>query len=336
MSESRLFHPSNNPVAGRNNSKDYKVISVDIGGTNTRVALHKTDGDPEYNHGEYLAGLASFSTDDDLRVTFDKIATHMGAQLDGDKPDAIGIGMAGRLNSTGDKMVSAGKLSSWVGIDIKQAFARAYSEKSKERSSEALEPKIKVINDAVAAAYSELNYRKLKKDESGLFIAWSTGLGGAAYLDGKIVAYEPGHQHFQKEGVAKEAKCSCGQGDHLEAYIGGAGIEKKYGRPGQEIEHRSKEWEEIEQDFCEGMIQTLVRYENDLTRLPKIISITGAVAERGPYMLGSLQNRLYKEYGKSAPVIRFAIQGEESGLYGAAHAARALLLGKQLVIMDNA
>ncbi|HEV7454103.1 MAG TPA: hypothetical protein VGO07_02485, partial [Candidatus Saccharimonadales bacterium] len=119
--------------------------------------------------------------------------------------------------------------------------------------------------------------------------------------------------------------CGDGQEGHIEAHISGSGIAQKYGVRAEHIPHRDPRWQEIKGDFHDGIVQTLDRYQAELGLWLQTIGFTGSVALRGPNMLGGLQQHLYDHFGDRAPRIEKAIYLDESGLYGAAFAARALL-----------
>ncbi len=82
--------------------------------------------------------------------------------------------------------------------------------------------KIPVIirNDAKAAALAEKKYGSMKDYEDTVFLSIGTGIGGAAFLGGKLLepkrvsGFEFGHMILNKDGRL----CTCGKKGCFEAY----------------------------------------------------------------------------------------------------------------------
>lgn len=80
--------------------------------------------------------------------------------------------------------------------------------------------KIKLRNDAKCAALAEKEYGVLKQYNNCLFLGLGTGIGGAAFIDGKLLettkysGYEFGHMIIEKGGRL----CSCGKKGCFEKY----------------------------------------------------------------------------------------------------------------------
>ena len=79
---------------------------------------------------------------------------------------------------------------------------------------------IKMRNDGKCAALAEKYYGAMKEFEDCVFINIGTGIGGAVFMDGKLLepkrysGFEIGHMIVNKGG----RKCSCGKQGCLEAY----------------------------------------------------------------------------------------------------------------------
>lgn len=79
---------------------------------------------------------------------------------------------------------------------------------------------IKINNDAKCAAMAENTYGCLKGYSRSVFLTLGTGIGGAAFLDHKLLkagrkpGYEFGHMVIEKEGVP----CHCGRRGCFERY----------------------------------------------------------------------------------------------------------------------
>lgn len=280
-----------------------RIITIDNGGTNTRVAVAIG--------GEQLGRIVQYDTPQNHRTAIERIGQAAQSLLEGQKPDAIGISVAGQM--TDGRITQAGKLAEygWVGLPFTEAIA----------SEVGINPeRIADLNDCSAGANSERKSRLLRFGEVSAFMVVSTGLGGALYTAHDILPDEPGH-HYLKPG----ALCGDEQEGHIEAHVAGSGIEKKFGVRGEDIPHGDPRWQEIKTDFLNGMILTLDRYDREMGVRLGTLGFTGSVALRGPDMLGGLQQGLSYHYGFRAPMVAEAVHGEESGLYGALFAAADLL-----------
>ena len=80
--------------------------------------------------------------------------------------------------------------------------------------------KVLVRNDAKCAALAEKKYGVLKDYDDCIFVNIGTGIGGAAFIDGKLLepkrysGFEFGHITLVKDGI----KCTCGKRGCFERY----------------------------------------------------------------------------------------------------------------------
>lgn len=80
--------------------------------------------------------------------------------------------------------------------------------------------KITIGNDGKCAAIAEKKYGNMKQYNDCLFICLGTGVGGAVYINGKLLeskyysGYEIGHMVIQKNGI----KCNCGRKGCFDIY----------------------------------------------------------------------------------------------------------------------
>lgn len=78
----------------------------------------------------------------------------------------------------------------------------------------------RIRNDAKCAAIAEKEYGALKNYNDALFLCLGTGIGGAAFLNGKMLepelgaGFEFGHMVIEKDG----RECSCGKKGCFERY----------------------------------------------------------------------------------------------------------------------
>ena len=80
--------------------------------------------------------------------------------------------------------------------------------------------KVKIRNDAKACTMAEKKYGALKNYKDCLFLCVGTGIGGAAFINNKLLesnnfsGFEFGHMVIEKDGL----KCTCGKRGCFEAY----------------------------------------------------------------------------------------------------------------------
>ncbi len=119
--------------------------------------------------------------------------------------DLIGIASPGTISN--GKIVKAGNLNI-KDFDLVSKLKEKYT------------IPIKMRNDGKCAALAEKYYGAMKEFEDCVFINIGTGIGGAVFMDGKLLepkrysGFEIGHMIVNKGG----RKCSCGKQGCLEAY----------------------------------------------------------------------------------------------------------------------
>ncbi len=119
--------------------------------------------------------------------------------------DLIGIAAPGTISN--GKIVKAGNLNI-KDFDLVSKLKEKYT------------IPIKMRNDGKCAALAEKYYGAMKEFEDCVFINIGTGIGGAVFMDGKLLepkrysGFEIGHMIVNKGG----RKCSCGKQGCLEAY----------------------------------------------------------------------------------------------------------------------
>ena len=89
--------------------------------------------------------------------------------------------------------------------------------------------KVKIRNDAKCSGMAEKKYGSLKNYKDCLFLCIGTGIGGAVFLDDKLLepqgfsGFEFGHMVIVKDGL----ECSCGKKGCFERYGSISAIKKK-------------------------------------------------------------------------------------------------------------
>ncbi len=190
-------------------------------------------------------------------------------------------------------------------------------------------------NDAKCAAIAEKEYGSLKKYSDGFFLIVGTGVGGAAFLNGKLLrpkrysGFEVGHMVIQKDGE----KCNCGRNGCFEVYSSIKRLKEKIknefnllsidGKLIKKFMIENKE-NEILNKIIDTYIDNLVLGIANLVNIlePEVICIGGSFVHYKEILLEKLENRLAKKtelYNKdNTPKIVLAELKNDAGIIGAA------------------
>lgn len=261
-----------------------------IGATNTRAAFSQD--------GETIETIVLFPTPQNFDEAVRLLAK---AAKDGSQGEHIMLGVggvAGAFDKEKSALLGAPNLPQWVGKPLRDKLAKAIGARFYLENDAALEG----LGEAVKGAG--------KGKDITAYLTIGTGVGGVRIVDGKIDAnsmgFEPGHQIISPMGRA----CACGGFGHLEAYISGTAIEKKFHKKPEEIDDE-RMWNEIAEHFARGINNTLVFWSPDMVvlggSLMKKISITNIESH--------LKNMI--KIFPSLPPVKNALLGEKAGLEGA-------------------
>lgn len=189
-------------------------------------------------------------------------------------------------------------------------------------------------NDAKCAAIAEKEFGSLKKYDDSVFLIVGTGIGGAVFLDGKLLkpkrfsGFEVGHMVINKNGI----KCNCGRKGCFETYCSIRRLKEKISKEfnlntidgikirefieqNQENDKLNKILDEYIQDLQIGIANLINIFE------PQAISIGGSF---GHYeiLLKRLQDKINEKtelYNKEQiPKILTADLKNDAGIIGAA------------------
>lgn len=190
-------------------------------------------------------------------------------------------------------------------------------------------------NDAKCAAIAEKTYGSLKKYDDALFLILGTGVGGAAFLNGKLLkpkrysGFEVGHMVIQKHGE----KCNCGRNGCFEVH---GSMKRLKERIKKEFDLNSIDGKIIKQFMIENkdneqLNEILDLYIEDLTigianliniLEPEVICIGGSFAHYKEILLKRLEDKLGEKielYNKeNIPKIIVAELKNDAGIIGAA------------------
>jgi predicted NBD/HSP70 family sugar kinase len=155
------------------------VLTIDKGGTNTRVAAKS---------GERIGRIESYYTPRKYKQAVGHIAATSQVVLDGRRPDVIGISIAAKTKNglliSGGQLQEYGYIGHNIGEDVADEMGVAHD-------------RVVVLNDCRAGAKAEQTARQPKDGEAGAFMVLSTGFGGSPYTSGELIDDEPGHEDLK-------------------------------------------------------------------------------------------------------------------------------------------
>lgn len=193
---------------------------------------------------------------------------------------------------------------------------------------------IHLENDAKCAAIAEKEFGSLKEYEDSIFLIIGTGVGGAVYLNGKLLrpkrysGFEVGHTVINKDGI----KCNCGRRGCFEVYSSMRRLKEKIKeefnldtidgikiREFMEENNKNKKLNEILDEYTQNLETGIANLINIFE--PQAISIGGSF---GHYdiLIKRLQDKINEKtelYNKEQiPKIVTADLKNDAGMIGAA------------------
>jgi len=266
-------------------------LVFDIGGTKMRLTVSRD--------GKNIEEPKILKTPKDFNegmLIFKKTAMSLS---DGEKIKASAGGIAGPLNRKKEKLINSPNLPGWVNKPLKETIEKFINAPTH------------IENDAAVVGLGESLFGAGKDYAIVAYITVSTGVGGARIVDGKIdrsaMGFEPGHQIIEINGYLCP---TCGIPGHLEGYVSGIAISKKYGKNPQDIID-NKVWDEVAYYLAFGIHNSLLHWS------PDVIVLGGSMME--DISLEKVRENLHKILSifPKAPLIRRAELGDIGGLYGA-------------------
>lgn len=200
-----------------------------------------------------------------------------------------------------------------------------------EKLKDKIKLPIKIQNDAKCAAIAENKYGCLKQWDRGMFLTLGTGIGGAVFLDNKLLkagrkpGYEFGHMVIEKNGIP----CVCGRRGCFERYASmkvfksnlknALNLDKStHGEELLNIIRNNKlgnaNYEKIEKVIKEYIENLSIGILNLISIFePEIIGIGGSFV----YFEEVLLTRLRESIAREDIKIETAILGNDAGIIGA-------------------
>lgn len=279
------------------------VIAVDVGGTNTRLALvaRQAGAAPAV-----VENVATFRTERDYDAQIERVADAIAASQSrasecGAVVTGVGVSLGGRMSRDGSGIAVAPNLPAYEGRPLAPDLAAHVG------------LRVRAAHDTVCGLLGELRYGALIGAERCAYLTLSTGLGAAIHLAGQggapgvSVSIEMGHQLL--DGCLR--LCLCGQTGCLETFVGGLQLEMRYGAPLEALDDPLV-WETLAEKLALGLVNLA-----QLTRV-ELVAAGGAIALARPALLPQLQARVDARLRNMTLRIVPAALGAGAPLIGAA------------------
>lgn len=291
-------------------------IGIDVGGSHIGLGIIDSNGnlllktEKDYDKRE----------NDMSNIVLETIKELLNQILKEQQIEAIGIAFPGTVSN---------------GVVVKAENLGIENFKIVENLKKEFNIPIYLENDAKCAAIAEKTYGSLKEYDDSLFLIIGTGVGGAAFLNGKLLkpkrysGFEVGHMVIQKHGE----KCNCGRSGCFEAYASMKRLKEKIknnfnldsidGKLIKQFMLENKDNEQLSKilnTYIEDLSIGIANLINILE--PEVICIGGSFAHYKEILLERLENKLAEKvelYNKdSIPKIVFAELKNDAGIIGAA------------------
>jgi len=170
------------------------------------------------------------------------------ARIDRRRIAAVGISTASPFEKRdGFLTLAAPNICGGLG-QKREGIDNDWTEVPLERDLAGRYPRVHIANDCISAAVAERSFGAGRGEDNLLYVTWSTGIGGGAFVDGHLLtgkndnALHLGHivMNYHRDG---EPRCGCGGRAHLEALVSGPAIAREYGEEAPEVFRRCRSGE---------------------------------------------------------------------------------------------
>ena len=270
--------------------KNYTIVSVDIGGTKIAVSvLNKNDFLIKLTEKTILFGENSSIPNQVLNMIF---KAEKLLKIKFDKKIPIGISSCGPfVIKKGLKYLEnknlCNNINKWKEIPIEEKLKKHFEN-------------IVVENDAVAALKAEMIWGAGKKHKNIIYTTWSTGIGFAFCVDGKILKGKNSNAgHFGHHFLSQKSKrqCGCGNFGDMESLISGASILKVFGTKPKDLFEKYKKKDKQTTAIIKQIAKTFAKglYNATVLTDPEIIILGGSVfLNNKEILLPIIKNEFYK------------------------------------------
>ena len=289
------------------------IAGVDLGGTQVRVAIARSDG--------RITAVRRARTPDlgGPAGTLRWIARQLERLSGGGRVRAVGVGAPGPLDPVRGLLVNPPNLPGWR----PNLPLRAMLEQE-------IGAPVHVENDANVAAVGEFARGSDRSVRNLVYVTWSTGIGSGLILDGRLFsgshgsAGEIGHMILDPSGPV----CACGQRGCLEAFAGGEGIHRRTGRRASDLFRAAAAGDPESREIATGAARHFGQAMVNLANLvdPEVIVVGGGFTRSWslvrPIVWGEIvASPFIRPYRR--PRLRRTSFGDRVGLVGAVEWARS-------------
>ncbi len=266
-------------------------ISIEIGGTNTRMASTKNLKD--------IKECRIFSTQHNFNLGIKKITDTIEEIAPQSQIKGIAFGLPGIIDEKTHKLIKSPHLKGWINKPTFEVLSKKFK------------CPVFIKNDTDLAGLGEAVFGAGKKYKIVAYLAIGTGVGGTRIINKQIdqfaQGFEPGHQIVKLNG---KRLTSCSQKGCLESYVSGKTFYQRYKVKPKNC-NNIKIWQNFAKNFSQGVINTIVFWS------PHAVIIGGSFAKKGGIFLTPLkkfvkQNLLVL---KTPPILKSHL-GDKSGVYG--------------------
>lgn len=273
-------------------------LVFDIGGTNMRIA---TSSD-----GKTLTATKTVPTPKDFNQGIQTLKQTADELSSGQKIQSLAGGLAGPLDKDKTMLVKSPHIGGWVNEPFAKELAKA------------LDASVHLENDADLATLGEATFGAGVGKSIVVYLTISTGVGGGRVVNKKIdensLGFEPGHQIIVIDGEP----CNCGGKGHLESYVSGWGLERIYGKRGEDITD-PQIWDQVAKYLGFGLNNTIVHWSPDIVILGGSVMKSIAIEKVKVHLQDILT--IFPQ----TPEITQSKLGDSAGLYGALSLLHSLL-----------
>ena len=286
------------------------LAGIDLGGTQVRVALARSDGQLITSIKTKTATLPTAQSMVDWAAG--EIDRHRGRE----KVRSITIAAPGPIDLKRGVLVNPPNLP-WQNVPLVAMMSRATG------------AKVQLANDADMAGLGEFHHGAGRGVRNMVYITWSTGVGGGLIVDGKLhrgghgTAGEIGHMIIDPNGPLD----NCGQRGCLEAFVSGTALARQTGRSAVEVFAAAAKGERE----ARAVVERAARYMGlaliSLTNMidPELFVMGGGVSHSWaliqPTMIETLHSSPFIKPARR-PSLRRARLGDRAGQVGAVEWAR--------------
>lgn len=303
-----------------------RVLALDVGGTNIRLAIVDRHGDIQARHAIHaeLSRLTADHPDRAEALLLETLTGAIGEMIrDHGEIGAVGIGFPGFFRGDSGVLAASPNLPNLKDFPLSNALC------------ERLKLPVRVQNDGLLAALGEFRFGAGKGVESLIHLTLGTGIGGGLILNGEPysgeggMAMEIGHMRLVPGG----RPCGCGAKGCLEAYASASAVTTRYreesGNAAEDaaaVYQLAREGDAVAEHILQEAGDYLGRAIAEAVKLLDVhhISISGGMSAAWEMLLPPMQAAVEREV---IPPLRDRIAihrselGDDAGLLGAASLA---------------